>query len=68
MSLILFNRLIQQTSPVFASTVTYLIPIVAVIWGVLDGEALGLWHFLGMGLIISGVYFINMRTRPIDHG
>ena len=62
MSLILFNRLIQQTSPVFASTVTYLIPVVAVIWGVLDGEAPGLWHFLGMGLIISGVYFINMRT------
>ncbi len=61
MSLILFNRLIQTTSPVFASTVTYLIPIVAVIWGLLDGETLGIWHLLGMVLIISGVYFINRR-------
>jgi len=61
MSLILFNRLIQTTSPVFASTVTYLIPIVAVIWGLLDGETLGIWHLLGMVLIISGVYFINRK-------
>lgn len=62
MSLILFNRMIQLTSPVFASTVTYLIPIVAVIWGFIDGEALSIWHFVGMALVISGVYFINMRT------
>ncbi|KAA0253230.1 MAG: EamA family transporter [Chlorobiota bacterium] len=61
MSLILFNRMIQKTSPVFASTVTYLIPIVAVIWGFIDGEALSIWHFVGMALVISGVYFINMK-------
>ncbi|KAB2909061.1 MAG: DMT family transporter [Ignavibacteriales bacterium] len=59
MSLILFYRLILVTSPVFASTVTYLIPIVAVLWGFIDGEALSIMHIVGVLLIISGVYFIN---------
>ncbi|MGD8777516.1 MAG: DMT family transporter [Ignavibacteria bacterium] len=58
-ALILFNRLIQIVSAVFASSVTYLIPIVAVIWGVIDGESLYIFHFLGMMLIISGVYIVN---------
>ncbi len=59
LALVLFNRLIQITSPVFASTVTYLIPIVAVIWGIIDGESLFLLHFIGMILIILGVYIVN---------
>jgi drug/metabolite transporter (DMT)-like permease len=58
-ALILFNKLIQNTSAIFASTVTYLIPIIAVIWGVVDGEKLFLIHFTGMALIIGGVYLIN---------
>ncbi len=59
MALMLFNKVIQETSPVFASTTTYLIPIVAVIWGVLDGETISVWHIAGMALIISGIWFIN---------
>jgi drug/metabolite transporter (DMT)-like permease len=35
-ALVLFNKLIQQTTAVFASTVTYLIPIIAVAWGIID--------------------------------
>jgi drug/metabolite transporter (DMT)-like permease len=58
-ALVLFNRLIQMTSAVFASSVTYLIPIMAVIWGVIDGESLFPLHFVGMGLIIAGVYIVN---------
>jgi drug/metabolite transporter (DMT)-like permease len=58
-SLILFNRLIQITSAVFASTVTYLIPIAAIGWGLIDGEVLFPLHFVGMGLIIGGVYTVN---------
>ncbi len=58
-ALILFNKLIQMVSAVFASSVTYLIPIAAVIWGVIDGESLYLFHFFGMALIIIGVYIIN---------
>lgn len=61
-ALILFNKLIQLTSAVFASSVTYLIPVMAVVWGVIDGESLFPLHFAGMALIIAGVYIIN-RSR-----
>ncbi|MBN8545443.1 MAG: DMT family transporter [Ignavibacteria bacterium] len=59
MSLILFNKLIQTTSAVFASTVTYLIPIVAVAWGLLDGETISIMHIGGLILIISGIWFVS---------
>lgn len=55
----LFNNLIKITSAVFASTVTYLIPIVAIIWGIIDNEALFPLHFLGIGIIITGIFLIN---------
>jgi drug/metabolite transporter (DMT)-like permease len=58
-ALVLFNRVIQTTSAVFASTVTYLIPIAAVIWGLIDNEALYPLHFVGMALIILGVFVVN---------
>jgi drug/metabolite transporter (DMT)-like permease len=60
-AMVLFNKLIQLISPVFASSVTYLIPIVAVIWGLLDGEVLYLQHYIGMVVILVGVYIINRR-------
>ena len=58
-ALILFYRLVQMTTPVFASIVTYLIPIAAVAWGLLDGETLFPLHFVSIGLIIFGVYIMN---------
>ena len=58
---ILFNRLIKISTPLFASSITYLIPIVAVIWGLLDGEQLVFGHFTGMVLVIGGVYLANRR-------
>jgi drug/metabolite transporter (DMT)-like permease len=59
LALILFNRLIQLTTAIAASSVTYLIPIVAVMWGIIDGEELFPLHFAGMFLIITGVYTTN---------
>lgn len=56
---VLFNKILQITSPVFASSVTYLIPIFAFIWGILDGETITFQHFLGMGIILIGVYLVN---------
>lgn len=58
-AMVLFNRLIQMTSAVLASSVTYLIPIVAILWGVLDGEAILFQHYLGMSVILIGVYLVN---------
>lgn len=58
---ILFNKLVKMTSPVYTSSVTYLIPIVAVLWGVFDGESLYPGHFFGMGAIVGGVYLANRK-------
>jgi len=58
-AMILFNKLIQITSAVLASSVTYLIPIVAILWGIIDGEAIQIQHFMGMGIILVGVYLVN---------
>ncbi len=55
----LFNKLIQISSPIFSSSVTYLIPIVAIFWGVLDGERLYFGQFLAGFLILLGVYLTN---------
>lgn len=55
----LFNKLIQMTSPIFSSSVTYLIPIVALFWGVMDGERLNFSQFLAGTLILLGVYLTN---------
>lgn len=57
----LFNRLVKISTPVFASSVTYLMPIVAVGWGLLDGESLGWGHFIGMAAVITGVYLANRK-------
>ncbi len=58
-ALILFNKVLQITDPLFASSVTYLIPIVAVVWGVIDGETLYLMHYIGMVAVGIGVYIAN---------
>lgn len=58
-ALILYNKLIRITSPVFATMVTYLMPVVAIIWGWLDGENLFLLHYIGLILVIFGVYLTN---------
>ena len=57
----LFNRLVQMSSPIFSSSVTYLIPIVAVFWGVLDGEKLTFLQLLAGILILLGVYQTNRK-------
>lgn len=62
-AMILFYKLIQMTSAIFASTVTYLMPIVAVMWGFLDGEKLTWAHIGGGLLILLGVYLIQVKTE-----
>jgi len=53
---IIFFKLIQLSSPVFATSVTYLIPIVAFFWGLLDNEMLTPIQFVGAFVILIGVY------------
>ncbi|WP_271407042.1 DMT family transporter [Tenacibaculum soleae] len=56
---VLFNKIVHMSSPIFASSVTYLIPIVAVIWGIIDGEKLGVIQLLAGGIILFGVWMTN---------
>ena len=65
MAKILFNRLIQISSPVFASSVTYSMLIVSVVWGVLDGELFNFYQAVATILIIIGVYLSN-KKKLID--
>lgn len=58
---ILFNKLVKISSPLYTSSVTYLIPVVAVLWGLFDGEKLYPDHFVGMAAIIGGVYLANRK-------
>ncbi len=58
---IIFFRLIQMSSPVFATSVTYLIPVVAFFWGLLDGEMLTPVQFIGAFIILIGVYLSSKK-------
>ena len=58
---ILFFKLIQMSSPVFATSVTYLIPVVAFFWGLLDHEMLTPVQFLGAFIILIGVYLSSKK-------
>jgi drug/metabolite transporter (DMT)-like permease len=58
---LLFIKLLGISTPLFASSVTYIMPIVAVMWGVIDGEKLLVGHFIGMAAILGGVYLANKK-------
>lgn len=56
---LMFNRLIQISSAIFSSSVTYIIPIVAITWGILDGETISFIQFIAAFIILLGVYIVN---------
>ncbi len=58
---IIFFKLIQISSPVFATSVTYLIPVVAFFWGLLDNEALTFVQLIGAFIILIGVYLSSKK-------
>lgn len=56
---ILYNRLIKISSILFTSSITYLVPIVAIMWGLLDGELFYPGYILWILLIFAGVFMVN---------
>lgn len=58
---LLFNELVKISGPMFTSSVTYLLPIVGLFWGFIDGENVGIGHFVGLATIMIGVYLANKR-------
>ncbi len=63
---VLFFHLVQIRDAVFASMVSYLIPIVALMWGFLDGEKISLIHAAGMTLILFGVFLTRKKTKNLE--
>jgi drug/metabolite transporter (DMT)-like permease len=57
----LFNILLKYISPIFATSVTYIIPVFAILWGVIDGEHLSADQVLWIFVIFTGVYLVNKQ-------
>ncbi|MEK9957453.1 MAG: EamA family transporter [Flavobacteriaceae bacterium] len=60
---VMFNELVAISSPVFSISITYLLPIVAIGWGILDGETFGLLQWAACGLILLGVFLAAERKK-----
>ena len=63
LALIFFNKLIKISSPVFASSITYIIPIVAIAWGIFDGEIFQSVYIIWFLLILTGVFLVNASLK-----
>jgi len=58
-----FNILVKYTSAIFAASVTYIIPVFAILWGVFDGEEISLKQILWLFIIIKGIYLVNKKKN-----
>ena len=65
-AMIIFNKLVQISDPVFTTSVTYTIPVVALGWGMLDGEVFSFWQLLSAFVILLGVFIVNRSKRIIS--
>lgn len=68
-ALIIFNQLLLTTSVIISTSVTYIIPVVAVAWGVVFGEILTALHGVFGAIILAGLYLVNLpkireRIKP----
>lgn len=60
-AVILFNILIKYTTALFGASVTYIIPIFAIFWGIGDGETVSALQLVAMAFIMAGVYLVNTK-------
>ncbi|WP_170106633.1 DMT family transporter [Christiangramia gaetbulicola] len=63
-AMIIFNKLVQISDPVFTTSVTYTIPVVALGWGIMDGEVFSFWQLVSALVILIGVFIVN-RSKDI---
>lgn len=63
-AMIIFNKLVQISDPVFTTSVTYTIPVVALGWGILDGEVFSIWQLISAFIILIGVFIVN-RSKDL---
>ena len=60
---VIFYMLVKRAGALFASMVTYGIPFIAVLWGILLGEQVTLLQTGCLGIILCGVYLVNKKVR-----
>ena len=60
---VLFNKLVQMSTAVFASSVTYSLLIVSLFWGILDGELFSINQFMATILIVMGVLLSSKKPK-----
>ncbi|MFD1553767.1 EamA family transporter [Putridiphycobacter roseus] len=63
LAVLLFNQLVSISTPLFTSSVTYIIPVIALFFGVLDGESFNMVHLIWIVLIFLGVYFMGKKGK-----
>lgn len=61
LSVIVYNILIREAGTLFAASVTYLMPVMAMGWGLFDGESVTLLHGLFVLIILGGVWLVNKK-------
>jgi drug/metabolite transporter (DMT)-like permease len=57
----MYIKLLEISTPVFSVSTTYLMPIVAIFWGLLDGEEFKLIQVIGTSVILVGVYLVTKK-------
>ena len=62
---VMYIKLLAISTPVFSVSTTYLMPVVAIFWGLLDGEEFKLTQFVGTSIILIGVYLVTKKKAPI---
>lgn len=63
LSLFFFNSLVHYTSALFATSVTYIIPFFAIIWGFFDGETITLMQLASISIALLGVWLVNKKKK-----
>ena len=63
LAMIIWNNLIKKLSAIYASSVTYIIPVFAIMWGIIDGEGFSIRELIAIALIFAGIYLVNKKEK-----
>jgi drug/metabolite transporter (DMT)-like permease len=63
MALVIFNTLVKRVDALYAASVTYLMPVVAILWGILDNETPKLVQLFFILVILVGIYIVNLSNK-----
>ncbi len=68
LALMLYNKLLKATTALFASSITYLMPVIALMWGIVDGEKFSSHFVIYIALILLGMLLVSSKhaeTLPL---